>query len=213
MKRAGSARTLRSAPNRRARQRRETRERLFQAALEEFRSVGFQDASIDRIAESAGVARATFYFHFPTKEHVLLEHQRRSEEDIVARLRALGPHPDDVGAFCRRVYRVMNEAQEGQEPLRRDILAMYARRPMRIELAAEPLIVDIVDWFHDAAERGAVRRDAPPEQLAIAFLSSLFSWFASDQDAWSQAQADLAVDIFVRGVSADPEDHRPPAPG
>ena len=37
------------------------------------RTQGFSNAQIDRIVERAGVARGTFYFHFPTKEHVLVE--------------------------------------------------------------------------------------------------------------------------------------------
>jgi len=65
-----------------------TRRRLFETALAEFRRVGVTDASIGRIAETAGVSRPTFYFHFPTKDHVLLELQWSLEEPIAARMEA-----------------------------------------------------------------------------------------------------------------------------
>ncbi len=68
----GSRRASAGGMGRRERQRLETRARLYETALAEFKDVGFNDAQIDRIAEKAGVARGTFYFHFPTKEHVLL---------------------------------------------------------------------------------------------------------------------------------------------
>lgn len=51
----------------RARKRTETRERLFETALREFREIGVGASQIDRIARAAGVARGTFYFHFTTK--------------------------------------------------------------------------------------------------------------------------------------------------
>ena len=60
-----------------------TRERLFEAAIEEFRREGFDRASIARIAKRAGVSRASFYFHFPTKDHVLAELQWNLELRIV----------------------------------------------------------------------------------------------------------------------------------
>ena len=48
--------------------------------MTEFRRVGVERASIGRIAETAGVSRPSFYFHFPTKDHVLLELQWTLEE-------------------------------------------------------------------------------------------------------------------------------------
>ena len=45
-----------------------TREQLFEAALEEFRRVGVEAASIGQIAARAGTSRASFYFHYPSKK-------------------------------------------------------------------------------------------------------------------------------------------------
>ena len=56
----------------RDRQREETRRRIYLAALDVFRRTGVAPAHIDDIAGAAGVSRASFYFHFPTKEHVLV---------------------------------------------------------------------------------------------------------------------------------------------
>ncbi len=52
---------------RRDRQRLETRARVYEAAVDEFRREGFARAQVDRIVAAAGVARGTFYFHFPSK--------------------------------------------------------------------------------------------------------------------------------------------------
>ena len=76
-----------------------TRRRLFETALAEFRRVGVTDASIGTIAETAGVSRPTFYFHFPTKDHVLLELQWSLEEPIAARMEAAKTLDDALAAL------------------------------------------------------------------------------------------------------------------
>ena len=78
-------------------QRRKTRARVLDAAIVEFQRAGAHSADINAIVEAAGVARSTFYFHFPTKEHVLLELIRR-DEDYLARLGVA----DDLQALRRR---------------------------------------------------------------------------------------------------------------
>ena len=67
-------------------QRLETRARLFDAAVAEIGRSGLAGADVSTIAAAAGVARGTFYFHFPTKEHVVVEVERAQEAKIVARL-------------------------------------------------------------------------------------------------------------------------------
>ncbi|MCU0701521.1 MAG: TetR/AcrR family transcriptional regulator, partial [Myxococcaceae bacterium] len=70
-------------------QREQSRERLFHAALEIFRRDGFRSARVDDITLVAGLSRTSFYFHFPTKEDVLLELNRRLEEPVLAAVTAL----------------------------------------------------------------------------------------------------------------------------
>lgn len=48
-----------------------TKERLVTAAFELFAAHGFDQTTVDAIAARAGVSRATFFRHFPTKEEVV----------------------------------------------------------------------------------------------------------------------------------------------
>ena len=54
-------------------QRRLTRRRLAEAALELFEEVGYAPATADGIAKRAGANRATFYLHYAGKADVVLE--------------------------------------------------------------------------------------------------------------------------------------------
>lgn len=67
-------------PSLREAKRLETRQRVLDAAITEFKRAGMADADVGAIISAAGVAHGTFYFHFPTKEHVLFELERQAEE-------------------------------------------------------------------------------------------------------------------------------------
>lgn len=61
----------------RARKKHEVRERLFSEALTLFRRDGYDAVPVTAICDAAGVAKGTFFNHFPTKDHVLLEWYER----------------------------------------------------------------------------------------------------------------------------------------
>src|SRR5262249_56340205 len=92
----------------RTRQRLETRDRLFEAALAEFRRAGVAAAEIERIVRAAGVARGTFYLHFPTKDHVLMELLRRKQAVLARRLAA--PREPPPRRFLRRPLPPLRQA-------------------------------------------------------------------------------------------------------
>ena len=186
---------------RRERQRLATRERIYQTAIEEFERVGVAAAQIDRIVEKAGVARGTFYFHFRTKEQVLVELQHRLQDRYVAELAALGPAPESVAEFFQQIYDLVTRAQAEHGSLIREILAMYVRNDMGTILTDESLILHIVDYLSDAAERAAVRRDIPPEELAIHVLTAMFLHFTSGTEPDIALEAVRSkIDILVKGM-------------
>jgi TetR/AcrR family transcriptional repressor of uid operon len=191
--------------DRRERRRLETRERLYEAAMEEFQREGFARAQIDRIVDRAGVARGTFYFHFPTKEHVLLELQRRTEASIVDRLKDLHDSRLTVRQFLARVMEAI--AAEGPavggRSLSRELMAMYVREPRVVDASADPLIVTITDYFTDAAERGEVRTDLSPEEITLIFLTCLYGFVSSAVEGIEERLEDFGriIDVFVRGIS------------
>ena len=191
------------APSRRERQRLETRNRIYEAALEEFRRVGFAQTQIDPIVERAGVARGTFYFHFPTKEHVLYETQRRFEASIVARFRELSLSVSIKEFLLGVIDAMVAEGRSvGDRALGREIIAMYAREPRVVDPSALPLVVAIVDFFSEAAERGEIRDDLSPEEVARIFLSNLFGFIVAAVDyEESLSEFGRVIDVFVRGIS------------
>jgi AcrR family transcriptional regulator len=82
-------------PDRRARRRQEGRNRVYSAAIELFAERGFDATTMDEIADSADVARATVFNYFQRKTAFLDEWAARRRQRAVSVVRAehLDNHP------------------------------------------------------------------------------------------------------------------------
>jgi TetR/AcrR family transcriptional regulator, repressor for uid operon len=191
---------------RRDQQREDTRNRIFEAALAEFRRVGFAEAQIDDIVRAAGVARGTFYFHFPTKEHALIELQRRGQESIVERLATLRRRPIAVKSFLQQLIDagIAESMSSGQASLQREIFALFARQASALQGQDYPLLEAVMQFFREAQERGEVRGDLMPSELTTVFLTSMFGVLLSLPESLGpelRPALRRVVDVFVRGVA------------
>lgn len=61
------------APIDRIEQRKLTRAKLVDAALELFSTSGYEHATVDDISHAAGYSKGAYYFHFSTKDDILME--------------------------------------------------------------------------------------------------------------------------------------------
>nr|WP_235603336.1 TetR/AcrR family transcriptional regulator [Thermoanaerobacter sp. YS13] len=48
-----------------------TKEKIFKAAIKTFSKSGFYKTTMEEIAENAGVAKGTLYYHFKSKDDIL----------------------------------------------------------------------------------------------------------------------------------------------
>ena len=62
-------------PGHRERKKERTRRTIALAARELFLSKGFDETTVDEVAESAGVSRRTVFRYFPTKESMVFPHR------------------------------------------------------------------------------------------------------------------------------------------
>ncbi|MGB8875125.1 MAG: helix-turn-helix domain-containing protein, partial [Solirubrobacteraceae bacterium] len=82
------------------------RDRILETAYELFARHGIQAIGVDEIIRQAGVAKATFYHHFPSKDDLVLEFLNLREErwtlawiDAEARHRADTPEEQLLTIF------------------------------------------------------------------------------------------------------------------
>ncbi len=191
----------------RTRHRLETRDKVFEAALAEFRASGVANAQIENIVRRAGVARGTFYLHFPTKDHVLIELLRRNQAELAARLRAF--RTTSMQAFLRRlVDSVADDARSEDASLWHELFSVLGRHAAALRSEANPLVETMTAFFATAQERGDVRRDISAFDLASAFLPSvlgLLQMRLGDDSTELRHALHRVVDVFVRGTQVGRE--------
>lgn len=170
--------TVRERATQREVKRQQTRERLFDAAVAEFKRTGIAEADVREIVSAAGVAHGTFYFHFPTKEHVLLELERREETRMAAELAKSLKGSDNLEAVLNKTVAVVESVERrlGRR-LFRDFLALHfsTSRPPAEEWAEHPVLVAVVDEIERAAQRGETNGRTDSFNLGVFFLLGLYA--------------------------------------
>jgi AcrR family transcriptional regulator len=186
-------------------QRLETRTRIFDAAVAEISRSGMADADVSSIVAAAGVARGTFYFHFPTKEHVVAELVCAEEARIVAKLGSPEVRAKDLSALLTQLVRHVLEAENRLGPIMfRDMLGIHfsSSRPLDDELREHPLAVFAISAIADAQAAGQVRRDADAGELGVIFMTGLFSLLATAEPAARAGILNQYVKVLVTGMES-----------
>ncbi|MCV7214672.1 TetR/AcrR family transcriptional regulator [Mycobacterium crocinum] len=156
----------------------QTRERLLAAALEEFKRAGMAGADTAAIASAAGVAHATFFFHFPTKEHVLLELEKREEDRMADELTRSFAKPHTVRDTLAECFRVLVKLERRLgNRLFKDFLALHfsTSRPPAEESQNHPVIVAVVEELARARDRGEIPADVDVMHNGVSFLVGLYA--------------------------------------
>jgi AcrR family transcriptional regulator len=193
-------------PNGRDAQRQETRKRVYAAAVAEFRRVGMAAADVSVIVKEAGVARGTFYFHFPTKEHILAELERHEEARLAAQLEKFLARPHDLAGALAETVRLMAQLERrAGKVLFREMLALHFS-PSRPEVlpgteqwADYPMMTLVVRAIGLARDRGETYPEADPLRTAQFFMLGLYAVLITSPDHSRAARAEI-LDNFVATV-------------
>ncbi len=90
-----------------------SRERLLHAAVDVFDRKGYAAASVREIVERAGVTKPALYYHFGSKEGILVailqEGARQFEEAVSCAAGRPGTARDRLGALCEAVYALFKQ--------------------------------------------------------------------------------------------------------
>lgn len=185
----------------------QTRERLLGAATAEFKRTGMAQADVGAIVAAAGVAHGTFFFHFPTKEHVLLELERREEERITKQFeKFLVEHQGLSDILSESARLIIDLEKRLGDPLFTEFLALHfsPTRPPAENGEHHPLIVLIAERIDVARERGEVDDDVVAMNSAVFFLLGLYALLITTHD-WPN-RPELVADYVartLRGLGAD----------
>lgn len=184
--------------------RRQTRERILDAATAEFRRAGMVGADVGTIVAGADVAHGTFYFHFPSKEHVLAELEAREEAGIAAQFAAYVQTAHDLHDSLSEVVRLVAglETRFGSL-LFKEILALHfsPTRPHRDDWTDHPVIVLLVREIERVRGAGGIHPEVDAFYSATFFLLGIYGVLTTTDDpAIRDAMLTDLVASAIRGL-------------
>ncbi|MGO9925754.1 MAG: TetR family transcriptional regulator [Mycobacterium sp.] len=155
----------------------QTRQRILGAAIAEFTRSGMAGADVGAVVAAAGVAHGTFYFHFPTKEHVLLELETREEARVAAELARFLDEDHDLKTALAEVVRLVTGLEQllGRR-LFKELLALHfsPSRPQTDGWTDHPVIVLLVREIKRARGDGEVHPEVDAFYSATFFLLGIY---------------------------------------
>lgn len=155
----------------------QTRERILGAAVAEFQASGMAGADIGAIVSAAGVAHGTFFFHFPSKEHVLLELERREETRMAAEFASFLEKAHDLATALTELVRLVGSLEQRFGPLLfKELLALHfsPTRPSKDEWSDHPMIVLLLREIERARGHGEVHPEVDAFYSAAFFLLGIY---------------------------------------
>ncbi|MDA8235162.1 MAG: TetR/AcrR family transcriptional regulator [Clostridia bacterium] len=102
------------------RKKEETKQRIYQTALELFLAKGYEQTSVEEIVEKADVAKGTFFYHFPKKAAILAhlgeKRLERIRNSVIEGVSERGTVQDKVTAILRELGQ-LNETEPDETKL------------------------------------------------------------------------------------------------
>ena len=186
-----------------SRPRLDTRARLVAAAIAEFERVGVAAARVEHICRRAGVTRPTFYAHFPGKEDVLAEIQRRTALGIAREMTQRVEDADSLTEMGDAIVDGLFSAVGSLSPrLRREFGSFFVRKQAIADWEGTPLFDAVAQRFAGARARGLVAPEHEPAALTRWLFVMLFGFLvadAGDPEPW-RADARRVLRLLLRGL-------------
>lgn len=130
----------------------EQRDAILNAALDEFSTRGFADASLNRIIATAGISKGAMYYYFDGKEDLYADILRRQVEQLFQD----GPLPVPNAADADEFW---------------NILEGHYLRLMRLLIATPQTAALLRDWLTGAASPALREAQHNAEQATLPWLA------------------------------------------
>lgn len=163
-----------------------SRERILQTAKELFYHYGFQMTSIDDILRVSGVSRSNFYYHFPSKEALILAVIEQRIAEFEAALlpslqnRQISP-ADRLARFFEQICQMQEQARLAGCPFGNMTASLptgpgneqYERYRQTLSRLFHRVEEAVRDCLTEGVHAGQFRNDLPPAEMATFLVASL----------------------------------------
>lgn len=159
---------------------------------------GLLSVTMSQIAEETGIGRATLYKYFPDVEAILVDWHHRQITGHFEQLAKVGDQSGGAREHLEAVLEVYANIQHELRAAHGTEVAAHLHRGEHVARAQGQLRNLVRDLLAQAAERGDVRCDVAPDELATFCLHAL----AAASSLPSKAAVRRLVQVTLAGLQA-----------
>ncbi|MFI5615580.1 TetR/AcrR family transcriptional regulator [Amycolatopsis sp. NPDC051903] len=153
--------------------RRAVREAILDTTAALVAERGLRAVTMSKIAENAGIGRATLYKYFPDVDAILRAWHERQISGHLAQLAQLRNQSGSPGQRLETVLRAYAEIARGSRGHDDVELVAWLHRDEHLAHARNHLTTMLKDLLAEAAHAGDIRADIAPDELATFCLHAL----------------------------------------
>ena len=195
-------------PDRRERKKQAMKQHIYNCALALFMKHGYENTTVDDIAEAADIGRATFFNHYPVKEDVLHEIAAYTvnyargifdREFSVANRSAR----EKIKRSLHEFGRIFDRNPRHHRSVVLDVMRSQTGSPTGTKVPADELIAVLAGHLSAEQQRGEIDADLDSWQLAE-MLSGIYYYtilgaIRGEHNKSIARQCEKAGDIFFSG--------------
>jgi AcrR family transcriptional regulator len=186
----------------RAKQRIDTRNQVFEAAIAEFAKSGIANTQIEAIVSRAGVSVGTFYRYFTSRDDVLRELQRRNAAHVIDRIEKV-KKTLELPAYLRQLLTILAvDVPPTDVMLEREALATLVKNPPEPDsIEVHPIYGQVIAKLREGQEAGTVRSDISAVVLGKQFFYQVFGVLAGTlREHRPEAEMEALLAVYLQGI-------------
>ncbi len=193
----------------RAMQAEDTRNRVYEAAIEEYKRVGVENAHIEKIVARAKVSVGTFYRYFPKRHDVLQERRLRNALAAIKRFDSSNKREKN-GTLRQLLLRwrdaVVIELSDKDWKLNRKVTALMTENPeQEMYWIAQTAFDTITQKISEGQSNEKIRGDISAKELCHQFSVGMFGFLCSNGNDPQKTKVDIAllIDLFITSIDIE----------
>ncbi len=189
------------------RRKRQTRERIFQTALDLFVEKGLDETTVAEIAEDADIGKGTFFTYFPTKESVFSEVTAQLVDAMESSVEAARAAGGSLEARLLAYFQPAIKWHSSNPVLSRYMLAAFMRDTASLQaerISQRRLYERLAHELMEAQAAGTITKDvdlaAAVTAIAGTYFGSLGAWHGAETRTPLAADFTRTLQIVFRGL-------------
>lgn len=195
-------------PGRRERKKEETRRRIMECSLALFEEKGFDNVTMEEIAEAADVAKGTLYNYFPVKEAILSRYVQRHAREMKPEVDIIIESQPDTRSRLAAFLRLHSRWVEDRQDLMERYISYrmtFPLRSLRDTSTRSGFDVHVSRILRSGQDAGEIRRDLDARTLSACLLSfytwAYFGWLSLPEAFDLDRIIDQTTDLFLEGAT------------